>query len=124
MKTHPPRSPKNTFSEIFHIKYFAFNIRWNKWNQYQFIDIDYVFVTNFCSIFSKDTKAFDFTKCNAIRKLAYKVKYIRQINGGLIMFSANSRTRFSKISWLDCEQYGKNRCKKKEHNQYSSVFKV
>ena len=25
---------------------------------------------------------------------------------------------------LDCEQYGKNQCKKKEHNQHSSVSKV
>ena len=35
-----------------------------------------------------------------------------------------SRTVFFKISWLDCEQYGKNQYKKKEHNQHSSAFKV
>ena len=39
-----------------------------------------------CSIFSKATQLQDFIKPNVIRKLAYKVKYISQINGGLIMF--------------------------------------
>ena len=29
---------------------------------------------------------------------------------------------FFKINWLDCEQYGKNHYKKKEHNQHSSVL--
>ena len=58
---------------------------------------------NFCSIFSKGKQPFDFIKRNVIRKLAYKVKYIGQINGGLIMFFANSRIRFLKISCLDCE---------------------
>ena len=33
-------------------------------------------------------------------------------------------TRFFSISWFDCEQYGKNQCKKKEHNQHSLVFNV
>ena len=28
------------------------------------------------------------------------------------------------MSWLNCEQHGKNQYKKKEHNQHSSVFKV
>ena len=41
-----------------------------------------------------------------------------------MMFFANSRVRFFKISWFDCDQYGKNQYKKKEHNQHSSVFKV
>ena len=31
---------------------------------------------------------------------------------------------FFKINWLDCEQYGKNHYKKKEHNQHSSVLKL
>ena len=31
---------------------------------------------------------------------------------------------FFKISWLDCEQYGKNQYKKKDHKQHSSVYKV
>ena len=56
-------------------------------------------------------------------KLPYKVKYTSEINEGLVMFLANSGIRF-KYSWLDCEQYGKNRYKKKEHNQHSSVFSV
>ena len=30
LKTHSPRSPKNTFAEVFHIKFFAFNIKWTK----------------------------------------------------------------------------------------------
>ena len=41
-------------------------------------------------------------------KLPYKVKYTSEINEGLVMFLANSGIRF-KYSWLDCEQYGKNR---------------
>ena len=45
-------------------------------------------------MFSKGTQPFDFIKLNVIRKLAYKVKYIDQINGGLIMFFANLRVRF------------------------------
>ena len=28
------------------------------------------------------------------------------------------------VSWLDCEQYRKNKCKKKEHKQHSSLFEV
>ena len=35
------------------------------------------------------------------------------------MFFENSRIRFFKISWLDCEQYVQNQYKKKEHNQHS-----
>ena len=38
-----------------------------------------------CSIFSKDTKPFDFMKYNIIPKLAYKVKH---------MFFVNWRIRF------------------------------
>ena len=38
------------------------------------------------SIFSKAVQPYDFIKPNVIQKLAYKVKYISQINGGLIMF--------------------------------------
>ena len=34
----------------------------------------------------------------------------------------NLRIGFFNISWLDCEQYGKNQYKKKEHNQHSSVL--
>ena len=45
-------------------------------------------------MFNKDTQPFDSIKRNLIRKLAYKVDYISHINGGLIMFFANSRIRF------------------------------
>ena len=86
--------------------------------------MDCSFYINFCSIFSKGTQPFDFIICNVIQKSAYKVKYISQINGGLIMFFASSRLRFFKISWHNYEQYGKDQHKKKEHNQHSSVFKV
>ena len=47
-----------------------------------------------CSILSKGTQPFDFIKPNVISKLTYKVKYISQINGGLIMFFRDSRIRF------------------------------
>ena len=46
-----------------------------------------------CSIFSKATQLQDFIKPNVIRKLAYKVKYISQINGGLIMFFRKFKDR-------------------------------
>ena len=39
-----------------------------------------------CSRFSKATQPLAFIKHNIIRKLAYKVKYVSQINGGLIIF--------------------------------------
>ena len=55
-----------------------------------------------CSIFSKAIQPFDFIKLNVIQKLAYKVKYISQINGGLIMLFWNSRIRFFEVTWLDC----------------------
>ena len=55
--------------------------------------MDCGFVINFCSIFSEATEPFDFIKHNIIRKAAYKVKYISQINRALIMFFANSRLR-------------------------------
>ena len=45
------------------------------------------------------------SKANVIRKFAYKVKYISQINRGLIMFFfGNSRIRLLKINWLNWEQ--------------------
>ena len=62
-----------------------------------------------CSTFSKATKTFDFIKPNLIRKLANKVKYISQINRGLIMFFWKFKNIFLNYSsWLDCKQYGKN----------------
>ena len=44
---------------------------------------------------------------NITRKSAYKIKHISQINVGFLMFLRNSRIRFFKISWLDCEQLWK-----------------
>ena len=73
---------------------------------------------------SKGIQSFDFIKPNVIRKLSNKIKYISQINGGLIMFFGNLRIRYFWISWLNCEQYGKNQYKKKEHNQQFSVQSV
>ena len=73
-----------------------------------------------CSIFlSKGTKPFDFIKRNVIQKSAYKVKCIIQINGVLVMFGQS----FYKISWLDCEPYGKNQYKKGTQSTFS-VLKV
>ena len=77
-----------------------------------------------CSIFSKATQPFDFIKTNIIRKLAFKVKCISQINGGLISFFRKFANKIFKITWLDCEYFGKNQYKKKEHNQQFSVQSV
>ena len=51
-----------------------------------------------CSIFSKGTEPFDYTKSNIIWKLTFNIKYINQINGGLILFFKNSRIFF--FNWL------------------------
>ena len=94
---------------------------------YHFIDFDCGFVINFCVVylFSKSTQQSDFLKQNIIRKLTYKVKYISQINRGLIMFFTKSRDTFFKIIWMAwLWTIGKTRYKKNEHNQHSSVFKV
>ena len=42
-----------------------------------------------CRTFSKATQPFDLIKPNEIRKLAIQVKYISQINEGLMMFFRN-----------------------------------
>ena len=34
-----PRCPKNTFPKVFCNEFFAFNTKWTKWSQYQFIDV-------------------------------------------------------------------------------------
>ena len=65
-------------------------------------------------MFSKNTEPFDFIKCNVIQKLAYEVKYIDEINGGLIVFQKFESKSFWKISCLDCEYYGKNQYKTKK----------
>ena len=55
-------------------------------------------------MFSQDKEPFNFIKCSGIQKLAYKVKYIDQIYGSLIMFFGNLKVRFfKKISLLNCE---------------------
>ena len=78
----------------------------------------WLFCKFLCSTFSKGT--FNFIKRNIIRKL---VKNIIQSNEGLIVFFGNSKIRFLKISWLNCEQYGNNQYKKKEHN-FEITFKI
>ena len=45
-----------------------------------------------------------FIKANIIQKLAYKVKYICQINRGLMFFFGNSRIGIFRICCLNCEQ--------------------
>ena len=44
-----------------------------------------------CSILSKATQPTDFIKPNVIQNLANRLKYISQINGGLIMFFSGIR---------------------------------
>ena len=63
-----------------------------------------------CSIFSK---------ANVIRNLAYKVKYIRQINRGLMVLFGKSRIGFS-----FCEQNERKNQFKKKNIIKSSAFKV
>ena len=43
------------------------------------------------SIFSTGTQTFDFIKRYVIRKLTYKVEYIDQINGGLIIWKPEKK---------------------------------
>ena len=65
-----------------------------------------------------------FSKANVIRNLAYKVKYIRQINRGLMVLIGKSRIGFFKICCLDCEQNEKKNQFKKKNIIKSSAFKV
>ena len=99
-----------------HNKLFAFNIKWTRCSQYQLIDVDCGTVIN-----TKDAKLFDFIELNIIQTVAHKIKYIGQINGGLIRYL---RIRFLQISWLNYEQYEKNHYKKEEHSQQFSVQSV
>ena len=50
-KTHSPTCLKNTFSEVFCIKFFAFNIKWTNWSQHQLIDVDCCFAINFRAVY-------------------------------------------------------------------------
>ena len=51
----------------------------------------WLFYNFFGGTFGKGTQPYDFLKFNVIQKLAYNIKYISQINGGLPMFFGNSR---------------------------------
>ena len=126
-KTRSPRYPKNTFPEVFCIKVSFFHLISNGLNGVIINSLQcrlWLCFKLLRSIFSKSTQPFDFIRRNIIWKLTYKVKYINEINEVLIIFFANSGIRFFKLSWLDCEQYGKNQNEEKEHNQHSSVFSV
>ena len=88
-KTQHPRCTKNTYPEVFRIKFIAFNIYWTHWGR---LWLCYKFL---CRMFSKGTQPFDFVKHNIIRKLVYKVKYIDQINGVFRKFESKI---FSKLA--------------------------
>ena len=64
--------------------------------------------------FPKATHPFDFIILNVIRKLAYKVKCISEINRSLFFFR-NLGIRLFIFFGLDCEQYGNNQYKKKDN---------
>ena len=72
-KTRSPRCRKNTFSEVFQIKFFAINIKWTKWSQHQLIDRLWLCYKFLCSIFSEDSQSIDFIKPNI--NLTHKVKH-------------------------------------------------
>ena len=67
-------------------------------------------------MFSKGIQPFDFIKYNVIQKLAYKVQYISQINGDLLMFFRNVRIRFFKLDGSVVNNYGKNTRKRNTIN--------
>ena len=67
-------------------------------------------------MFSKGIQPFDFIKYNVIQKLAYKVQYISQINGDLLMFFGNVRIRFFKLDGSVVNNYGKNTRKRNTIN--------
>ena len=131
-KTHSPRSPKNTFWEVFQIKFFAINIKWTKWSQHQLIDRLWLRYKFLCSIFSDDSQSIDFIKPNI--NWTHKVKYIVKLmevchvftfigNSRTSMrnsritritwiFTRNSRIISFHISWINCKQYWQNHYKK------------
>ena len=92
-KTHSPRCPKKHFQRFFGITFYAFNTKW-----------------------TKGAPPFDFIKCNLIWKSAYKIKYIIQINGGL-MFFGNWGIWFIQIFFLSC---GEKSCDNKEYSPENS----
>ena len=105
-KTRSPRCPERQFSDIFHIKlssFFAFNIKWSKWSHYQPNEVDCDIVVNLCVVYLvKPHSHLVIIKPSVIRKLAYKVKYISEINGGLIMVfqKFQNKTCLNFLAWL------------------------
>ena len=73
------------------------------------------------SIFTKAIRPFGFIKPSIIQKLPIKSNISVKLMEFWSCIFGNSRIRFLKISWLDCEQYRKNQYKKKEHNQQLSI---
>ena len=94
-KTHPPKCPKTTLSEVFRLKLSYLHLISNGINE-SIIHLDYGFVINFLySIYLIKAHSHLIQKF-IIQKLVYKVKWISQINGGLFMFLGNLRIRFFK----------------------------
>ena len=62
-KTPSLRFPKNTFSEVFHNKFFAINIKLTKWSQN--LNRLWPCYKCLCSIFSEDSQSINFNKPNA-----------------------------------------------------------
>ena len=116
-----PRFLKNIFSEVFHSKFLAINIKWTKWGQHLQLDCGFA-INAFVAYLVKTQQSIDFIKPNV--NWTHKVKYINQINGGLIMFSHNKKLKniFFKLDqlWTIFTES----LQKKEHNQNSSVFKA
>ena len=130
-KTHSPRSPKNTFWEVFQIKFFAINIKWTKWSQHQLIDRLWLCYKFLCSIFSEDSQSIDFIKPNI--NLTHKVKYIVKLIELWSCFPIYGKLKnhYEKLEnhffshyldqlWTILTESSQ----KKEHNQNSSVFKA
>ena len=99
-KIYSPGCPKNTFSEVFRIKFYVFNVKWTKWSLLTYchrLRLCYKFLCNFTNfsvldfcknmnprlykfvIFSKGTQPFDFMKTNVIWKLTYKKLKTNQV---------------------------------------------
>ena len=130
-KTHSPRCRKNTFSEVFQIKFFAINIKWTKWSQHQLIDRLWLCYKFLCSIFSEDSQSIDFIKPNI--NLTHKVKYIVKLIELWSCFPIYGKleNHYEKLEnhffshyldqlWTILTESSQ----KKEHNQNSSVFKA
>ena len=93
-KTHPPRCPENTFPEILCIKYLHLISNGPNGVNINLLTLTVLYYKFLCSTFSKGTQPFDFIKRNIIQTLAYKIKYVVQINGCLIMLFGHLKGRF------------------------------